>query len=666
MAQTKRSKAGADQPITRHPLFPAIVALWSGALFGLGSILVSPATVEHLVQTLGIDRVIPMAAPPLGTTMRILMALGMTGIGAAIGGVAARRLTKSAEAAEGDADAAADAAPAEGETAAPVAAEPEAAPAPRRRRPLAILQESETAAATVSEPAPVPGIDPQILNVADFEINHFDEAPPAPFRSRAEEPRAVEEPEPSLPAWLDTDSAWHEPKPAPTMQVFKSVLADEDRRQETDAAQETAQKSDSPHRLFDAYSREVMARNEEPSAQDIAEDAEPATSDEDARPGFTTLSRFQPATWAEDDSEDWLETPATEAEDAAEPFAAENAEAEPEDVSFAEPIDAAPAFQAAANDVADEDEIAQVEDATWEQPLEALEEASAPVALFAQKPFAAPSTIEPEFDAQVASEPSRPAVRIEDADLDDLSPVELLERLALAMSRRREEARIAAEQAAARAEAEAAEPEAPADPEPAAWQVPLSVVPAALRPVTLDHDPHNDRDDHAPLEGYVPTRHLGQSATDTDAADEGNHFDPNASLDAIAFPHSPFGADDDGEEDEDGVLRQGYSSLLNLSRHTMPRQPAIRFEAPEDHADDAAEMSDGNEDGNETLGSFAEHAAPFARPTIVPTSDDNEDDAQNGIVSEPRPFDAPSADPSATEHALRDALATLRRMSGAA
>ncbi|MFT4057758.1 MAG: hypothetical protein QM681_24880, partial [Novosphingobium sp.] len=79
------------QPITRHPLFPAIVALWFGALAGLGSVIVSSSTIEGLVLALGIDKVIPMAAPPLGTTMRILLALGMTGLGAAIGGLIARR-----------------------------------------------------------------------------------------------------------------------------------------------------------------------------------------------------------------------------------------------------------------------------------------------------------------------------------------------------------------------------------------------------------------------------------------------------------------------------------------------------------------------------------------------------------------------------------------------
>ena len=65
------SQHGAHrQPITRHPLFPAIVALWGAALFGLAGLVLAP--------TLG------MTAPLLGLALGVLG--GMTGW------VAARRM----------------------------------------------------------------------------------------------------------------------------------------------------------------------------------------------------------------------------------------------------------------------------------------------------------------------------------------------------------------------------------------------------------------------------------------------------------------------------------------------------------------------------------------------------------------------------------------------
>jgi hypothetical protein len=92
LSEHQRRKPAGKQPISRHPLFPAIVALWFGALFGLGSLLVHPEIIERAVVAAHIDSVIPMAAPPLGTTTRILLALAMTGIGGLLGALLGRRL----------------------------------------------------------------------------------------------------------------------------------------------------------------------------------------------------------------------------------------------------------------------------------------------------------------------------------------------------------------------------------------------------------------------------------------------------------------------------------------------------------------------------------------------------------------------------------------------
>ena len=91
MAETTR-KPAASPSIVRHPLFPTIVALWCGAVLGMASVLVSPELVGRIVVLLGIDKVLPAAAPPLGATMRALLALAMAAVGFLAGFLAARRM----------------------------------------------------------------------------------------------------------------------------------------------------------------------------------------------------------------------------------------------------------------------------------------------------------------------------------------------------------------------------------------------------------------------------------------------------------------------------------------------------------------------------------------------------------------------------------------------
>lgn len=86
---TKQSKA---QPITAHRLFPAIVALWFAALFGIGSFVVPVEMLESLVTATGLPRLVPAAAPPLGFTARAMVALALTGLGALAGVLVALRL----------------------------------------------------------------------------------------------------------------------------------------------------------------------------------------------------------------------------------------------------------------------------------------------------------------------------------------------------------------------------------------------------------------------------------------------------------------------------------------------------------------------------------------------------------------------------------------------
>jgi hypothetical protein len=93
VAKQKRKPANG-KPITSHQLFPAVVALWFGALFGLGSLAVRPSLLEGLVLKSHLDLVIPAAAPPLGVTARILVALILAALGAMIGIALARRIAR--------------------------------------------------------------------------------------------------------------------------------------------------------------------------------------------------------------------------------------------------------------------------------------------------------------------------------------------------------------------------------------------------------------------------------------------------------------------------------------------------------------------------------------------------------------------------------------------
>ena len=94
MSTQNRNQARIKGPVSSHPLFPAIVALWFGALFGLGSLAVRASLIESMVISSHLDVIFPMAAPPLGMTARILLSLAMAVIGIAAGAAIARRIAR--------------------------------------------------------------------------------------------------------------------------------------------------------------------------------------------------------------------------------------------------------------------------------------------------------------------------------------------------------------------------------------------------------------------------------------------------------------------------------------------------------------------------------------------------------------------------------------------
>ncbi|PKB14901.1 hypothetical protein B0I00_2503 [Novosphingobium kunmingense] len=92
--QQDQHRAKAPPPITANPLFPAIVALWFAALFGLSSLVVRVSVIESLVRLSKLDLVLHAAAPPLGLTARILVALALAALGALVGAAIARRMAR--------------------------------------------------------------------------------------------------------------------------------------------------------------------------------------------------------------------------------------------------------------------------------------------------------------------------------------------------------------------------------------------------------------------------------------------------------------------------------------------------------------------------------------------------------------------------------------------
>lgn len=185
MADTKR-KPTKGKPISSHPLFPAVVALWFGALFGLGSVAIRPTLIEGIVLKTGVDLIVPAAAPPLGVTARILIALIMASLGAALGAILALRINRpAAEVRERKRNAASPGQTAQAEAAMwnnrdvfadgparrPISAHEElgetldsTGPLMGRRRPLAVEHEEQLF--HPHETAPLPGGEPQIFDIA--------------------------------------------------------------------------------------------------------------------------------------------------------------------------------------------------------------------------------------------------------------------------------------------------------------------------------------------------------------------------------------------------------------------------------------------------------------------------------------------------------------------
>jgi hypothetical protein len=648
VARQKR-KPPTNQPVTQHQLFPAVVALWFGALFGLGSLAVRPSLLEELVIKSRIDLLVPAAAPPLGMTARMVIALAMAALGAIIGTAIAQRLarpkqearerkrttlsTRDEGAGTGTFNAYGDAS-----TRNPGPVSDDGA-APRvqtgRRRALAI--EPDDYVFVPHDMAPLPGGAPQIFDIAAAGLN---DAPPL---AAAPEPGSYFEAAPEqTPSPVALDWANAAPVHAP-------------------AAVPLPQASSAP-----------------PSAFAPAEPIAPAMPAD----GRQVFGMTPPANPPADQPRQIFGVPV-----AGDHVPREFVEAHGFSGSVFDFPEPSPLFGPRGEALP-----------TGAVPTEAPPPAAIPESFAVPESAALPAGIAVPDAAfatiSAAPEPKLPSPA--SLGIEDLSA-----RLAESMRRRRK-CRDAAP-VAALAEVDAPQPAVPeaivplaipqacepegqsgdAGPEPISQEVPaFSVPPFAVPPFTVPAAAQPVETVAAPIaEQPLPAalRPLDLAGfEDDDQAGPDSLLPPRRIAFPVAAPPAPeapaayvppLAAEVEPEaSDEAAVAEENYASLLGVSASPATlRNPFVRIEEPEIEAE--AETI-------EPVVIFPGQAVPAPQPFAAPAA------ATGDEVTPFRRFDAPATagqgQPSATndaaiavpseeaERALRSALANLQRMSGAA
>ncbi|MDP3907835.1 hypothetical protein [Novosphingobium sp.] len=662
MAKSKR-KATNAKPITAHPLFPAVVALWFGALFGLGSLAVRPSLLEAVVIASRIDLLIPAAAPPLGVTARILLALGLSTVGSAIGLGIARRITRApvqvpqrkrtgvarddvalkyrARDAHPDAPARRPiSATDELDNGALDSGAPVGALAGRRR---ALAVELPVEVFIPHELAPLPGAVPHIFDIADMELG---------TGVAASATGSVRED--VAPLDLGSFAQPVEPAPAFARPAASAAL-------DWTAAAPAAAPADGPMEL-PAAMRAPGSNPPVPQAfQPIA--PTPSNAGTDVQPrqifGVTAIDDHVP--------QDFVKAAG---------FKTSVFEVEASQPLFPDRVAAAPAAQTAP------------EELTAPAPLD-----------FSPPASAAPVT------------PAAPAAPL--PALNTLGMVDLAARLAESMHRRRAARTAAAAQAVSLAEpvAEpAAEPApytpfaqyAPSEPipapfaqpasaepaasaiiaaapepvelarlparEPLAVPAPLSAMPAALRPMTFDKPLPEDDDDV--LASLLPPRHLSMPALVPEPAPEA------AAIAASSFAPGSDPVDADAGEDEALGAEDMCGSLLDLGLPSLARPQFVRIEEPDAEVaafepvvifPGQAPRAGYGAPSHTPHPAFSPSPAPLAAP--ADSAPFRQFDAPVGVgAGQPvaNPAAVTALDPAETERALRAALTNLQRMSGVA
>ena len=594
--------------VSSHPLFPAIVALWFGALLGLGSLAIRASLIEAVIGATHLDKLIPAAAPPLGMTGRILVALGLAALGALMGAVLARRLTR-------------------------------VKPVERARKRT------------------LPG-------EVEVKLRARDSHPDAPAR-----------------------------RPISAFEEFAEVPADE-----------SLEVPSRRRALLSEYSRNQEFRDSAPlpgGTEPMIDAPTAAFHHADFAPAAAAAKLEDQPVWDLGGHEVLVEDPVA-------------------DFAPIGPIAEAPFRLVTPDDVV----AAQVEEPAMRQVFGA----PAGVPEFVASPDSGPAELRATQSFKASAAPLMALAAQADAAsdhpllgkrLDELGPVQLIERLALSLDRRR--ARSLAErqtiavsevaplrflrteaeddgvnelptmdQSAARWEesepialaeapgysaAVAFDPLSEPEPEPERARIdfaaPLApmAMPSAFRPLGFGHDDDDEDDEDAAVASLLPPRNFRFAVP---VVDEARDDEPELARYSHEEP-DPGEALAVGEtEPGDNAAEDGYSSLLDLPRPVAPRPQFIRIDEPQDSAD-----------AIEPVVIF-----PGQAPALAASPDASGSTGDGSVPSAEalpiRRFDAPLSQPATsapasasadagsaldreeTERALRAALATLQRMSGAA
>ncbi len=698
-----RGRPQAAKPITSHQLFPAVVALWFGALFGLGSLAIRPSLLESVVMKSRIDLIIPAAAPPLGITARMLIALAMAAIGATIGVIIARRIARPKQevrqrkrgARSQDSDAEQSAHRADYAAPNPVSVHDEidlgdeasGLLVGRRRAALAI--EHEEAEFVPHEMAPLPGGAPQVLDISGIELTSH--------AAIGGGDSAEELPVPDLPRHLSQDAPAHEAPldlaafaqdaPPPAAAPFAPPFAPPPAASADPVLPDRQVFQPDPVNpaLFNA-----IATPAQPPRQIFGMPVE----DDHVDPSLVRAAGFKTSVFDTDEPE---------------PLFPARAASTPAPLDLAEPASSAPFSSSAFT--------APEEPAPPAKPDWAA--APAPFVAATEAPFARPAEPVPNAGMPPVVPPALAAAPVALAP-EPLPPVaglgmtDLASRLQQSMQRRRAArsgSTLALGDAPAPAPAAAAQeppladpapaPVAPADttgllspapafaaPDPDAVVPPAPLaMPAALRPLDLGDPALDDADDM--LASLLPPRHIAMPVTMPVAmpapmtADLPAAFAPPPAsapapqplpdaFQALQAAFAPDGepARDDSEfesaGDAAGAEEESYASLLDIGQPLAARTQFVRIEEPE--ADSAEVEPVVIFPGQAQFGTPAAAPAPFAAPQAeaVPFRkfDAPSTAGQGGTISASSSM--PAADPSEADQALRAALANLQRMSGAA
>jgi hypothetical protein len=550
------SEPAAKPPLSRHPAFPAIVALWFAALLGVGSLVLPAVLLDKIVGMTGIAALVPSAAPPLGLTARSLIALVGALAGAGIGVTIARRVARAH---------------------APEPVSRIAKLAGGQRRPISVHEELGGEGVTNGEGLPISRRRALAISEDDRPSDFLYRAPlpgvdddaPVPF---AAAPIVEAEPD-DVPLELSELAAEAEP----------AAL-------EAEAA---AEHDDSPDGF--AVPERQEFKSAWPTEQHYPRDEVPEPDSElDTRKNLAGPRGLEPL-----------------------PFSAPSLARKPPQVVF-EP----------------EPEPEPEPELEPEVPLEAV-----------QSPTIAAD--EPEYQADW-----------ETAPLDGLGLVQLVQRLGSTIERRREWTAQAAVAAAAPLPAPFAA--APADFEPAPAEEAAQAMAAFFAP---NSEPEADEPEPVEVEAQqaeeegepaaMPPPFLSSFNTVV-ADDEDEDQVPDFSLPlrrpAAAAPVAAAADNDAAEaEDEAEASQAEYSSLLGMKNpFAAPKTEFVRIEEPEEEAE-LAEPTVVFPGQEEPAPATADSARLFDPPG-------------NGAA----PAAAAPQAPADADAALRAALATLQRMSGAA